>query len=82
LVAYHLKFVSFDSLNYAYPPCPGLIFPPAVELHFLESGERNYNVLYNKSFITWKSKSQSKGLNPDKPEITNYKHHLILKLGK
>jgi hypothetical protein len=20
--------------------------------------------------------------NPDKPEITNYKHHLILKLGK
>jgi len=23
-----------------------------------------------------------KGLNPDKPEITNYKHHLILKLGQ
>jgi len=24
----------------------------------------------------------SKVLNPDKPEITNYKHHLILKLGQ
>ena len=24
----------------------------------------------------------AKGLNPDKPEITNYKHHLILKLGQ
>ncbi len=27
-------------------------------------------------------KKPDKGLNPDKPEITNYKHHLILKLGQ
>jgi hypothetical protein len=26
--------------------------------------------------------SACKELNPDKPEITNYKHHLILKLGQ
>jgi hypothetical protein len=28
------------------------------------------------------AKVSAKGLNPDKPEITNYKHHLILKLGQ
>ena len=27
-------------------------------------------------------KIRTKYLNPDKPEITNYKHHLILKLGQ
>ena len=28
------------------------------------------------------AKVSAKGLNPDKPEITNYKHHLILKMGQ
>jgi hypothetical protein len=38
--------------------------------------------IFQSNFFGTKCKKTFKGLTPDKPEITNYKHHLILKLGQ